>query len=117
LIAKFKELLEKYDRVSILTHKNPDADSIGTALGIYNMLKNVGKQVAVSGVGGNQPKHLAFLPHFAKIKRQIDFDDSLIISCDSGSVDLLGFDLSSKEIVKIDHHKSNTREFKSLFTE
>jgi phosphoesterase RecJ-like protein len=54
------------------------------------------------------PNRLDFLPHFAKIKNQIDFDNSLIITCDSGSIDLLGFDLSSREIVNIDHHKSNT---------
>lgn len=108
MIEAFKKLLDKYDKVSVLTHLNPDADTIGTALGIYSMLKNVGKQVEVCTAEGKGAKYLDFLPHFAKIKRQIDFDDSLIISCDSGSIDLLDFDLSSREIVNIDHHKSNT---------
>ena len=108
MIENFKSLLEKYSRVSIITHKNPDADTIGTALGIYDILKQEKKQVEICNAEGILPNTLDFLPHFAKIKRQIDFDDSLIISCDSGSLDLLVFDLSSREIINIDHHKSNT---------
>ncbi len=108
MVQEFKVLLEQFDKVSIVTHKNPDADTLGTALGIYEILKNEGKEVEVCNWEGILPNYLDFLPHFAKIKRQIDFDKSLIISCDSGSIDLLGFDLSSRVIVNIDHHKSNT---------
>ena len=108
MVQEFKVLLKQFDKVSIVTHKNPDADTLGTALGIYEILKNEGKEVEVCNWGGILPNYLDFLPHFAKIKRQIDFDKSLIISCDSGSIDLLGFDLSSRVIVNIDHHKSNT---------
>jgi len=108
LIVKFKNLLEKYDKVSIITHRNPDADTLGTGLGLYELLKNFGKQVEICNIDKKMPKYLDFLPHFARIKNQIDFDDSLIITCDSGSIDLLGFDLSLREIVNIDHHKSNT---------
>ena len=108
MVQEFKSLLEQFEKVSIVTHKNPDADTLGTALGIYEILKNEKKEVEVCNWGGILPNYLDFLPHFAKIKRQIDFDKSLIISCDSGSIDLLGFDLSSRVIVNIDHHKSNT---------
>lgn len=103
-----KALLNKYDKITILTHINPDADTLGTALGIYGLLKKSGKQVEVANYGKNLPKNLDFLPHFSKIKHQIDFEESLIIACDSGSIDLLGFNLSHREILNIDHHKSNT---------
>jgi len=108
MIVEFKKLLEKYDNISIITHKHPDADTLGTGLGLYELLKNLGKQVEICNMDKKMPKYLDFLPHFAKIKSQIDFDNSLIITCDSGSIDLLGFDLSLREIVNIDHHKSNT---------
>ncbi|RUM55562.1 MAG: bifunctional oligoribonuclease/PAP phosphatase NrnA, partial [Marinomonas sp.] len=108
MISKFKELLNQFDKVSIITHKTPDADTLGTALGLYDLLKEEKKQVEVCNAGKNLPNHLDFLPHFARIKRQIDFENSLIISCDSGSIDLLEFDLSLRTIVNIDHHKSNT---------
>jgi len=108
MIVEFKKLLEKYDNISIITHKHPDADTLGTGLALYELLKNLGKQVEICNMDKKMPKYLDFLPHFAKIKSQIDFDNSLIITCDSGSIDLLGFDLSLREIVNIDHHKSNT---------
>jgi phosphoesterase RecJ-like protein len=108
LIEDFKECLEKYKRVSVLAHKRADGDTIGTALGLYTLLKDVGKQVEVCCVDEMLPKNLDFLPHFARIKRQIDFDDSLIIACDASTVELFGFDLSSREIVNIDHHETNT---------
>lgn len=38
----------------------------------------------------------------------MDYTDSLILSCDCGSVDRLGFDLEGRDIINIDHHQSNT---------
>lgn len=38
----------------------------------------------------------------------MDYANSLVISCDCGSIDRLGFDLEGREILNIDHHKSNT---------
>ncbi len=108
MIEKFITLLNKYDKVTIITHRTPDGDTLGTGLGIYTILKKFGKQIEICNVDKKLPNRLDFLPHFAKIKNQIDFDNSLIITCDSGSIDLLGFDLSLREIVNIDHHKSNT---------
>lgn len=39
MIKQVKELIDRYDKVTIVTHINPDADTIGTALGIYILLK------------------------------------------------------------------------------
>ena len=108
MIDVVKELISNYEKISIVTHLNPDADTIGTALGIYEILKSTGKRVEVVNNDTNLPINLDFLPNFVKIKSQIDFDDSLIIACDTGSIDRLGFDLNSREIINIDHHKSNT---------
>ncbi len=108
MLKEFKKLVEKYDKITILTHKNPDGDTLGTGLGLYELFKNMRKEVEICNPTKDLPKHLDFLPHFAKIKSQIDFDNSLIITCDSGSIDLLVFDLSLREIVNIDHHLSNT---------
>jgi phosphoesterase RecJ-like protein len=38
----------------------------------------------------------------------MEYPESLIISCDCGSVDRLGFDVVGRDILNIDHHKSNT---------
>ena len=102
-----KKLIDNYNRVTILSHMRPDGDTIGTALGIYAILKKYKKSVEVVNADKDIPIYLNFLPNFSKIKSKIDFDDSLIICCDGGSKKLFGFDLSSRDILNIDHHKTN----------
>ena len=104
----FHALLQKHRKVTILSHINPDADAIGTALGIYSWLKEQKYQVEVVNASKDIPLFLDFLPHFSKIKQRMDFDNSLIIACDSGSRDRLGYDLEDSVIVNIDHHSTNT---------
>ncbi len=108
MIEKVQELINNYDKITIVTHLNPDADTIGTALGIYGLLKQSDKKVEVVNQGSNLPVNLDFLPYFSKIKNKINYTNSLIIACDTGSIDRLGFDLEERAILNIDHHKSNT---------
>jgi len=105
-----KVKIQSAECITILSHLNPDADALGTALGIYTLLKK-DKTKRVEVVNGSKalPLHLDFLPGFDKIKHQIEYENSLIISCDSGSIDRLGFDLEGREILNIDHHRSNTQ--------
>ena len=107
-IAQVKEQLEKAKNITILTHLNPDADTIGTGLGIYNILKqDKTKRVEIVNASNMLPQYLDFLPSFEKIKHKMDFEESLVIACDCGSINRLGFDLSDREILNIDHHESN----------
>jgi len=105
-----KEKIEGAECITILSHLNPDADALGTALGIYTLLKkDKTKRVEVVNASKALPRHLDFLPYFDKIKHQIEYKNALIISCDCGSVDRLGFDLGGRDIINIDHHQSNTQ--------
>jgi len=105
-----KDQLDRAQSITILSHLNPDADALGTALGIYALLiKDKSKKVEVVNASTVLPTHLDFLPYFRKIKHHMDYSKSLIISCDCGSIDRLGFDLSGRDIVNIDHHQSNTK--------
>ena len=106
---EFAQILAQSPRVTVLSHQNPDSDAIGTSLGIYHWLKSQGKRVEVANVSREIPHYLDFLPSYARIKHTIDYDDSLIIACDSGSLDRLGFDLEGRTIINIDHHPTNTR--------
>ena len=103
-----QNLLQKYRKITILSHIHPDTDAIGTALGIYDCLKKQGFQVEVANATEDIPRYLDFLPHYQRIKQKIDFEDSLIIACDCGSADRLGFVLEGREIVNIDHHATNS---------
>jgi len=107
-IEEVKKQIEKTRNITILTHLNPDADTIGTGLGIYNLLKqDKTKRVEIVNASNMLPQYLDFLPSFEKIKHKMDFDESLIIACDCGSINRLGFDLEAREILNIDHHESN----------
>ena len=107
-IVEVKEQLEKARNITILTHLNPDADTIGTGLGIYNILKqDKTKRVEIVNASNMLPRYLDFLPSFEKIKHKMDFEESLIIACDCGSINRLGFDLTNRKILNIDHHQSN----------
>ena len=105
-----KEKIQNAECITILSHLNPDADALGTALGIYSLLKK-DKTKRVEVVNGSKalPLHLDFLFGFDKIKHKIEYENALIISCDCGSVDRLGFDLDARDIINIDHHHSNTQ--------
>ncbi|HIP17858.1 MAG TPA: bifunctional oligoribonuclease/PAP phosphatase NrnA [Sulfurovum sp.] len=103
-----KEKIAQAKNITILTHLNPDADTIGTGLGIYNLLsRDKSKRVEIVNASNMLPKYLDFLPGFEKIKHKMDFETSLIIACDCGSLDRLGFDLENRDIINIDHHNSN----------
>jgi len=103
-----RDKILEYKNITILTHLNPDADTLGTALGIYALLiQDRTKRVEVVSASVTMPNHLDFLPNYKKIKHNIDYSDSLIISCDCGSIDRLGFSLDNRDILNIDHHKSN----------
>ena len=105
-----KNKIENANAITILSHLNPDADTLGTALGIYALLsQDKSKKVEVVNASTELPRHLDFLPYFHKIKHHMDYADSLIFTCDAGSADRLGFDLSGRDIINIDHHQSNTR--------
>ncbi len=43
----FKRFFETPQKVIITTHQNPDADALGSSLGLYNFLKNRGHEVKV----------------------------------------------------------------------
>ena len=105
-----KEKIDQAESITLLSHLNPDADTLGTTLGIYALLsKALHKKVEVVNASNALPQYLDFLPNFKKIKHHMDYTQSLIIACDCGSVDRLGFDLEGRDIINIDHHQSNTR--------
>ena len=105
---EFKEILAKYARVSILMHKRPDGDTIGSALALYESLKQDNISCELVCIDSDLPIKFRFLKSYSKIKKKIDFDNSLVVTLDCGDINRTGFDLSSRDIVNIDHHKSNT---------
>lgn len=109
LTNQLQEYIENSRSITILSHMNPDADTLGTALGIYALLKkHYDYKVEVVNISKALPRHLAFMPYFSKIKHQIEYEDSLVIVCDCANVERIGFELGYRDIINIDHHDSNT---------
>jgi len=104
----FVDKLQEYRAITILTHINPDGDTLGTGLGIYALLKaNTKHKIEIVNISTDLPIYLDFLPSYRKIKSKMDYIDSLVICCDGGSLDRFGVDLEGRDIVNIDHHHTN----------
>lgn len=104
-----KELLGQYERISLISHKRADGDTLGSAIALYNILKNRGKKVELCCIDKNLPPQYSFLNGFERFKQRIDYGESLIVTLDCADVSRVGFDIAQRVVVNIDHHKSNTR--------
>lgn len=58
---ELNSLIERAERIIILSHKNPDGDAIGSSLGLYHFLEMKGKHVKVI-VPNEYPEFLQWLP-------------------------------------------------------
>ncbi len=101
------ELLQKAHSIVLATHVNPDADTLGSALGVYDILQRMQKRVVVVNTS-TLPYNLDFLPGIEKIKKELPQRFDLLISFDCGSFDRLGIPKPINPIINIDHHRSNT---------
>ncbi len=110
-----RELLQNAKRIVILSHKNPDADSIGANLALREALENMGKEVTSACVD-NPPDNCAFLHQASTYQKDFDpADFDLIVTVDCGGHKLMAFhedkpellDRNKTLLLNIDHHPSN----------
>jgi bifunctional oligoribonuclease and PAP phosphatase NrnA len=106
--TKALELIEKSRYILIITHVNPDPDSIGSALALSNLFHENKIKHKVFNISSDLPQNLDFIPRFEKITDQLPAFFDLAISVDCGTYKRLGFELdSSIPLINFDHHKSN----------
>jgi phosphoesterase RecJ-like protein len=60
-IQKAKKLVINYDKIVIVTHLAPDGDGIGSSLGLYHFMMELGKEVQVI-VPNDYPAFLHWMP-------------------------------------------------------
>jgi bifunctional oligoribonuclease and PAP phosphatase NrnA len=85
---KIKQTISDSDQFCIITHTNPDGDAIGSSLGLFHILNNLGKKVTVI-VPNDYPEFLQWLPgnedvlHFNRQKSQCckSFAETKVIFC------------------------------------
>jgi len=107
LAKEFKEYLVRYKRVTIISHKRPDGDTIGSALALYNSLRasNITSELVCID---KPPIKYNFLKGFDRYKSKISYSDSLVVTLDCAEPNRVGLEIEGREIVNIDHHKSNS---------
>lgn len=99
-------LIDSSENIVLVAHKNPDADSLGSACAFYSYLLRLRKKVTLFCVSSDINPNLAFLPWFEKITDRFPEDADCVISFDCGSYGRLGID-KRLPLINIDHHASN----------
>jgi bifunctional oligoribonuclease and PAP phosphatase NrnA len=113
MLVEIGNLIKNTDNFAIVSHTSPDGDSVGSMLGLFNALKEMGKSAEMF-VDDTLPQKYSYLPGYDEIK-DINYAKgsySCLIVLDCGDVDRLGGcrDLISKSdiTINIDHHISNS---------
>ena len=108
------ELLSAAQRVGVVCHVFPDADTLGSGLALALVLDNAGKSVQVSfAAPADLPESLQSLPgaHLLVEPDAMRRDADLVVTVDIPSVNRLGalreLANSEREVLVIDHHASN----------
>lgn len=63
---ELRRLIEKSDKIVLTCHVRPDGDAIGSTLGLWHLLRIIGKEACVV-VPDKAPVSLSFLPGFKEI--------------------------------------------------
>ena len=108
LFNRMYDEIQKAHYILLVTHKNPDADTISSALALSNYFyenKIKHKTFNISSL----PRKLNFLSKFDKISQEIPKYYDLVIYLDCANQFRVGYEFSNEiKSISIDHHKSNT---------
>ena len=107
MYKKIWNKIKESGNIVLISHVNPDGDALGSSLSMYNILKNMGKNVSVVNMT-DLASYLDFLPNYDKVKKVLPKKIDLMISFDCGSFDRLGIEEKPSFLINIDHHISNT---------
>ena len=109
------EIIKSSKKILLLSHMNPDGDTLGSMCALYSMIYKRFKVKADMNVVSNIPYNYKFLPNVDLAERY--FDKSLVydlvITLDVAAIDRVMdskilFD-KAKCTVNIDHHKTNPK--------
>ncbi len=112
---KTAELLLAQDNILILTHRNPDGDTLGSAFALLRALRAAGKTAGVL-CADELPQKYAYM--WAGLS-ELHFEPQFVTAVDIADEKLLGASVEAvyggRVDLCIDHHMSNTKYAKALF--
>ncbi len=106
--VEFKRLIDSYKRVTIVSHKRADGDTISSALALYSYLNSISVKSELVCIDSDLPQEFSFLYGFDRFKNKISYSDSLVVTLDCATLGRCGFDLENRDIINIDHHQDNS---------
>ncbi len=106
--AEIKNILESHDHYTILTHKSPDGDTLGSGFALCDVLRGMGKKANVVNSEAFPPRYGFLFENYAPM----NFEEQYVIAVDIADTQLLGSGLSAyaepgRIDLCIDHHVSN----------
>ena len=105
---KAYKLINESHYILIVTHINPDADTLSSALALSNYMYRHNINHKVYNSSKYLPGNLDFLPRFDKITDTVPKSYDLIIYVDCGDKRRVGFEFNNTcKVINIDHHQSN----------
>jgi bifunctional oligoribonuclease and PAP phosphatase NrnA len=93
IVKEFEKILKGPGRVLIVSHENPDGDAVGSALALYILLKNLGKDVSV-WLPGRFPEYYRWMNSSGEICFYTDNTSRLQETVKNADV-LIAVDISS----------------------
>lgn len=100
------EIIEKAKHVVVISHINPDADSLSSASAVYTYMLKLHKKVSFFCASKHIDEKLKFLPWVEKLRDVFPADADLAISLDCGTHARIGTEIAI-DLINIDHHQSN----------
>ena len=106
------------EKIIITAHINPDGDALGSSLGLYHVLKDMGKSVEVI-IDDDLPDDFDFLPGYELIKKPEaeKYEADLLVLLDVSYDERIGR-LREKyqgTVLNIDHHGTNKGDVDYLY--
>ena len=99
-------LIQKYDRIIIHRHKNPDGDALGAQQGLKHILKDNYPNKEILAVGDMTPRYSFMVTLPNDEIEDLKYQDALAIILDCGSKSLISDDRYSfaSATARLDHH-------------
>lgn len=115
IIKKINNLISESNNILLISHRNPDGDTLGSNLALTHYLKSQAKQVSIY-CQDRSPDFFSFLPHFNLIQTEPEPDLNhydLVITSDCADIAQTGINPPQWKnlktpVINIDHHLTNT---------
>ena len=114
MIKKIFELIESAKKVLIITHVNPDGDTLGSACVLKSYIGDKADILLQVSKGKSYPEIYSFMPYLSEAKTLENVENiyDTVICVDVASIDRIVENAreifnAAKATINIDHHKTN----------